>query len=188
MEDEKIVALYWARQEQAIAETAKTYGPYLLAITQRILGDRRDAEECVSDTYRGAWDSIPPHKPELLSAYLAKLARRSALKVWRARDAQRRGGGETALSLDELSECVPDGHSLEEELTARELAKAIDRFLLSLPREQRQIFVCRYFHGYAIRDIGKRFGFSKSKTESMLHRIRQKLKEYLQKEGYIHER
>lgn len=187
MEDERIVALYWAREERAIGETAKKYGPYLLSVAQRILGDRRDAEECVSDTYRGAWDSIPPNKPQLLSAYLAKLTRRSAMKVWRCRDAQRRGGGETALSLDELAECIPDNRTVEETVSAKELAQAIDAFLLALPQEQRQVFVCRYFHGYSIRDIGKRFGFSKSKVESMLFRTRKKLKDYLQKEGYIHD-
>lgn len=187
MEDEKIVALYWARQEQAVEETEKTYGPYLFAIAQRILGDHWDAEECVSDTYRGAWDSIPPHKPERLSAYLAKLTRRSAMKIWRARDAQRRGGGEGALSLDELSDCIPNGSSLEEDITAKELAAAIDRFLLELPKVQRQVFVLRYFYGCNIRELCQKFGFSKSKTESMLHRTRQKLKEHLRKEGYIHE-
>lgn len=187
MEDETIVGLFWAREERAIQETEKKYGGYLFSIAQRLLGDSRDAEECVSDTYRGAWDSIPPHRPQLLSAYLAKLTRRSAMKVWRARDAQRRGSGETALSLEELGECIADSQSPEEALTAKELAGTIDRFLLALPVQERRVFVCRYFHGYSIRELEAKFGFSKSKVETMLHRTRKKLKACLQKEGYIHD-
>lgn len=187
MEDQKIVELYWAREERAIQETAKKYGNYLSSIAMRILRNRQDTEECVSDTYRGAWDSIPPNRPEILSAYLAKIARRIAMKIWRGRDAQKRGGGETALSLEELGECIPDGRAIDETLSAKELAKAIDTFLLELSEEERRVFIRRYFYGFPVADIRKQFGFSKSKTESMLHRTRKKLKAYLQKEGYIHD-
>lgn len=130
---------------------------------------------------------MPPNRPEILSAYLAKIARRIAMKVWRGRDAQKRGGGEVALSLEELGECIPDGRAIDEALTARELAKTIDMFLLELSEEERRVFIRRYFHGLSISEIRKQFGFSKSKTESMLHRTRKKLKAYLQKEGYIHD-
>lgn len=187
MEDRQIVALYWDRSEQAIAETADKYGSYLTAIACRILNDREDARECVNDTYQAAWDSIPPNRPAVLSAYLAKLTRRAAMKVWRGRDTRKRGGGETALSLDELAGCVPDGKAIDEALNARELAQSIDRFLLTLPETERRVFVRRYFHALPIREICAQFGLSKSKAESMLHRTRKKLRSHLQKEGYLHE-
>ena len=188
MEDQQIVALYWDRQEAAIEQTAKKYGSYLTAIALRILNDAWDAEECVNDTYQGAWNSIPPQAPENLAAYLAKLTRRISMKVWRLRDAKKRGGGEMALSLEELGQCIPSGHTPEEHLTAVELAQAIDTFLRTLPEPERRVFILRYFHVMPIGDIGRRFGFSKSKVETMLHRTRKKLKAHLQKEGYAYGR
>lgn len=187
MEDRDIVALYWARQEAAIEQTAKKYGSYLTAIAMRILSDARDTEECLNDTYQAAWDSIPPHAPENLGTYLAKLARRICMKVWRGRDAQKRGGGDVTLSLEELGQCIPSGHTPEEQVTAEELACSINAFLLALPETERRVFVRRYFYVDPIGDICRRFGFSKSKVETMLHRTRKKLKVHLQKEGYCHE-
>lgn len=187
MEDRQIVELYWARDQQAIEETAAKYGNYCHAIASRILGNAEDAEECVNDTYRGAWDSIPPHRPAVLQTYLAKLTRRISMKVWRSRDTQKRGGGELALSLEELGRCIPDGKSIDEGLCCRELVDTINRFLREQPEQERRVFILRYFHTCSIAEIGKRFGFSKSKVESMLHRTRKKLKKRLEKEGYFHE-
>lgn len=188
MEDEAIVALYWARKEQAIRETAKKYDDYLDTIARRILGDPLDAAECVNDTYLAAWDSIPPHRPQQLSTYLAKLTRRIAMKIWRSRDTQKRGGGEIALSLEELSQCIPHRQTPEDTISAKELAAAIDTFLLSLPKTERLVFVHRYFYGCSIRELCRQFGFGKSKTETMLFRTRKKLKAHLQEEGYLYER
>lgn len=186
MEDQQIVSLYWNRDEAAIGQTAKKYGSYLNAIALRILADPRDAEECVNDTYQGAWNSIPPHAPENLGGYLAKLTRRISMKRWRLRDAQKRGGGETALSLEELGQCVPSAQGPEEHLAAAELARTVDAFLRTLPETERRVFLLRYFHVMPIGDICRRFGFSRSKVETMLHRTRKKLKTQLQKEGYFH--
>lgn len=187
MEDRDIVALYWNRQERAVRETQKKYGTYLTSIALRLLGDPQDAEECVQDTYQAAWDSIPPQQPQVLSSYLAKLTRRIAMKVWRGRDTQKRGLGEIPLSLEELGDCIPDPTDALQQLEAKELARSIDAFLKQLSVEERGIFLRRYFHGASIREICKTFGYSKSKVESQLHRTRQKLKNHLQKEGYIHD-
>lgn len=185
MEDSAIVTLYWNRQEEALLETQEKYGTYCTQIARRILGDPEDTRECVNDTYAAAWNSIPPNRPENLRTYLGKLTRRISMKRWRSRDTQKRGGGETVLSLEELEECIPTGVSLEEQLVGRELTETINTFLEKLPKQQRQIFVLRYWHGCSIREIGSRFGFSKSKVESMLHRTRNKLRETLTEEGYF---
>lgn len=185
MDDRQIVALYWKRDEQAIEETARKYGSYCHKIAYRILQNHQDADECVNDTYQGVWDSIPPNRPEVLPTYLGKITRRLCLKVWRSRDARKRGGGETALSLEELKECVPDGKEIDEALNFQELVRAINAFLSELPAEQRRVFVRRYWHTSSIEEISKQFGFSKSKVESMLYRTRKKLLEKLIKEGFF---
>lgn len=185
MEDSAIVDLYWSRQEEAALLTQEKYGDYCMQIAMRILGDREDAQECVNDTYTAAWDSIPPNHPENLKTYLGKLTRRIGMKRWRSRDAQKRGGGEIALSLEELGECVASGISLEDQLSGKELTQILNAFLRKLPKQQRQIFVLRYWYGCSIREICGKFGFSKSKVESMLHRTRNKLRETLKEEGYF---
>ena len=185
MDDKSIVELFWQRNEQAISKTADKYEPYLRSIASRILGDPSDAEECVNDTYNAAWDSIPPHKPAVLSTYLGKLTRRICLKVLRSRSAQKRGSNEVALSLDELAECVPAGSCLDDAVEYKELVVLINLFLASLPVYERRVFVLRYWHAMPIISIGKQLGYSKSKVESMLHRTRAKLRKQLEKEGYF---
>lgn len=185
MNDENIVALYWQRDERAIEETAEKYGAYCFGIAHQLLGNTLDAEECVNDTYQAAWNSIPPNRPQVLSTYLGKITRRISLKVWRGRDAQKRGCGETALSLEELRECIPDSREVDAELSARELTNIINAFLLELPIQERRVFIRRYWHGFSIKEICGQFGFSKSKAESMLHRTRKKLRKRLEKEGYL---
>lgn len=185
MEDSRIVELYWNRQEEAVRQTQDKYGQYCLQIAGRILGSPEDAQECVNDTYNAAWNSIPPNRPVNLKTYLGKLTRRISMKLWRSRDTQKRGSGEIALSLEELGECILAGISLEEALMGKELSETLNAFLAKLPKEQRQIFILRYWYGCSIREIGSQFGFSKSKVESMLHRTRNKLRETLRKEGYF---
>ena len=185
MDDKSIVDLFWQRNEQAIFNTAEKYEPYLHSIALRILGDPSDAEECVNDTYNAAWNSIPPHRPAVLSTYLGKLTRRISLKVLRSRSAQKRGNNEIALSLDELSECIPAGFCLDDAIALKELTNTINSFLAALPVTERRVFVLRYWHALPIASICKQLGFSKSKVESMLHRTRVKLKNQLEKEGYF---
>lgn len=185
MEDHEIVALYWARSEQAIAETQRKYGAYLMGIALRILGDRRDAEECVSDGCHGAWNAMPPHRPAVLSAFLGKLTRRAAIDRFRMRTAEKRGGGELPLALEELGECVGGGAEIEDELERRELAEAVRRFLAALPETERSVFLSRYWYCESGRDIARRFGFTESKTAAMLHRTRGKLRAALEQEGML---
>ena len=185
MDDKSIVDLYWQRNEQAISNTAEEYEPYLRSIAFRILGDPSDAEECVNDTYNAAWNSIPPHKPAVLSTYLGKLTRRICLKVLRGRNAQKRGNNEALLSLDELAECIPSGCCLDDAIELKELVASLNLFLASLPVTERRVFVLRYWHALPVLSICNQLGYSKSKVESMLHRTRVKLKNQLEKEGYF---
>ena len=183
MEDEHIVALYWDRSENAIAETASKYGKYCYSIAYNILANHNDAEESVNDTYLGAWNSMPPHKPAILSTFLGKITRRIAIKKWQKGHAAKRGGGEIVLALEELEECIPAYKSVEQEIEAAELGKVIDKFVMLLPLTERNIFICRYWYMDTIFDICQQFGFSQSKVKSMLHRTRKKLQVYLKKEG-----
>lgn len=184
MDDSQIVELFWNRDEGAIEQCERKYGSYCRSIAYRILGDPLDADECVNDTYQAAWDSIPPHKPAILSTYLGKLTRRISLKVLRSKDTQKRGNGEVDLSLDELSGCISSDHSVEVEMEFKELVKTLNAFLAKLPADERRVFIRRYWHAMPITEICEQFGFSKSKVESMLHRTRKKLRNLLKKEGY----
>lgn len=183
MDDCQIVALYLQRREQAIEETAAKYGKYCFSIAHNILENREDAEEAVNDAYLGAWAAIPPHRPAVLSTFLGKITRRAALKRWQRDRAQKRGGGEPDLVLEELSDYISDKGSAETAVETAELTQILNRFIQTLPKEERTVFICRYWYMDPIRDIGTRYGFSQSKVKSMLARTRKKLHTYLQKEG-----
>lgn len=146
MEDAYIVDLYWQHSERAIEESAAKYGRYCHSIAYNILFNAEDAEECVNDTYLGAWNSIPPHRPTVLSSFLGKITRRLSIKKWQSRNAKRRGGGEVALALEELAECVPAPCEPDREVSEHELARIIDSFAASLPEVERNVFVCRYWY------------------------------------------
>ena len=185
MTDLQIVELYWQRAEAAITETAAKYGGYCYSIAFNILQNSADSEESVNDTYMGAWNSIPPNRPSLLSTYLAKLTRRISIDKWRRAKAEKRGGGEMPLVLHELEECISDGNTAEKELEYKELSVAINTFVAGLPKDEQRVFVCRYWYLDSIEEIARRFAFSRGKVRTMLHRTRNKLKEYLTKENYI---
>ena len=183
MNDSQIVALFFDRDQRAIEETDAKYGHYCYAIVHSILQFKEDSEEAVSDTYLALWHAIPPHKPAVLRTFLGKIARRTALKQWEKNRAEKRGGGEVALALEELSEYLSDGDTPETAMETAELTQILNRFLQELPKEERQIFVCRYWYLDPIADIAKRFGFSESKVKSKLSRTRMKLRAALTKEG-----
>ena len=183
MNDSQIVALFFDRDQRAIEETAAKYGNYCYAIVRNILQNQEDAEEAVSDTYLALWATIPPHKPVVLRTFLGKIARRTALKRWEHSRTQKRGGGEVALALEELSEYLPGGTTPETVIETAELTQILNAFLRRLPKEERQVFVCRYWYLDPIADIAERFGFSQSKVKSMLARTRMKLRATLTKEG-----
>ncbi len=185
MEDQQIIALYWERSEAAIAQTARKFGNYCYQISWNILNNREDCQECVNDTYLAAWNTIPPRRPSVLATFLGKLTRNISLDRWKSRMAYKRGGGEVPLALEELEECVSGGETPEEILVGKELGRHLSKFLETLPQTERRVFVCRYWYLDPIESIAQRFGFSKTKVTSMLHRTRGKLHRYLEKEGLL---
>lgn len=187
MDDNKIVELYWQRNEQAINETAEKYGTYCMKISYNILADKYDSEENVNDTYMQAWKSMPPHRPNRLIAYLGKLARNLALNRYKARNAQKRTSDNFSVSLDELDFCTPSGLTVEDEAEIADLSNSINIFLHKQDESARKIFVCRYFYCETIEDIATRFGFSQSKVKTTLMRTRKRLRNQLEAEGYFYE-
>jgi len=183
MDDKSILDLYWQRSENAIAETASKYGAYCYSIAYNILSSREDSEESVNDTYLAAWNSMPPKRPTVLSAFLGKITRYISLDRWKQRSRLKRGGGELPLCLEELEGCLSGEESPEDKLLRRETAASINRFLDSLPETERKVFLCRYWYFDSTAEIASRFGFSESKVLSMLHRTRGKLSRHLTKEG-----
>lgn len=184
MEDERIVALYWARSETAITETASKYGSYLSSISYNILKNHEDVQECVNDTYHDAWNAIPPHRPAALSTFLGKITRRISIDRWRRLSAAKRGGSELPLALNELENCVSGQGNIENEIERQELVKIFNTFLDTLHTTERRVFLCRYWYLDSIQNISLQFGFSQSKVASMLYRTRAKLRLALEKEGY----
>jgi len=184
MNDLLIVQLFWERSEQALEQAKQKYGAYCLSIARNILFSGQDAEEAAQDTWLAAWNSIPPQRPAMLKTYLGKLTRRIALKKCRERMTQKRGGGELPLALSELEDCLAAPGSVEVHSDTQWLAASIDRFLQSLRREERNMFVCRYWYLDSIEAISNRFCCSQSKVKSMLYRLRKRLHNHLESEGF----
>lgn len=187
MEDRDIVALYWKRDQQAITSTQEKYGAYCYAIAHNILASHPDSEECVNDTYLAAWNAMPPSRPGILKPFLAKLTRGLSINRYKHRTAQKRGGGQTALVLEELRECAsPDGNP-EGEAIAAELGMAIRQFVRALPEREGNLFVRRYFFTESISEAARRCGVSENHASQILSRTRKKLKAHLMEEGFFHE-
>lgn len=184
MEDAEIVDLYWARNEDAIAETKTKYGAYLQKVAYNILSDLEDSQECVSDTLLAAWRSMPDNRPKVLRTYLGKITRQVSIDLFRRRSRMKRYASEYAISLEELGDSFTDGRTPETELDAKLLTEAINRFLKSSPDDARNAFIGRYYFFDPLKDVARYCGMSESKCKSMLYRTRQSLKTYLQKEGF----
>ena len=184
MKDSEIVELYWKRAEQAILETMNQYGRYLYSIAYRILYSNADSEECVNDTYQHAWYAMPPHKPQKLGPFLGKITRNLALNMYERMTAEKRGAGEIPAALDELSEVIRSGESVEANVDASILQDLINEFLGTLNADTRKIFVRRYWYMSSVKEIAEEYGISESKAKMSLMRTREKLREYLRKEGY----
>lgn len=183
MEDEAIIALYWQRSDEAIVQTDRKYGRYCRSIAFNILENDDDTDECLNDTYLRAWNLMPPKRPTLLSALLAKITRNLALDRRKYNQAEKRGGGQVPLVLDELSQCVPGGTNAEEVLESKELTALLNRFLASLPQRNREVFMLRYWYLCSIRQIGESLGLGESTVKMTLLRTRRQLKTLLEKEG-----
>ncbi len=182
MEDREIVELYWTRDERAIEESEKKYGALCRSVALRVLESVEDSEECVSDTWLRSWNVIPPRRPALLGAFLARITRNLALDRWRASRAEKRGGGETALALEELEGCV-SGESLEGELERQALLQALNAFLRSLPEGDRRLFLRRYWAVETLESLAKAEGMSVSTLHRRLGKLRAALAEHFRKEG-----
>lgn len=182
MEDELIIDLYWERSEDAISETAKKYGRYCYTIAFNLLSNHADAQECENDTYVAAWNAIPPTRPNKLLPFLGRLARNIALNRYDYNMAKKRND-EFNILLSELEECIQAPNTVETEIEAGYVAKLISDFLRTIDTESRCVFLRRYWYSDSIKDISTRYGMSSSKIKSMLFRTRNKLRDYLKKEG-----
>ena len=181
MNDNEIIGLYWERNETAISASADKYGSYCHSISYNILHNNEDAEECVNDTWLGAWKSMPPHRPERLSTFFGKITRNLSLNRVRHHHAWKRGGGAV---MEELGEISTGADPVGEAIQRRELLRAIDTFLDGLPKRQRQLFVCRYWYFDSVTDLAARFQMTENHVSVTLRRIREKLRRNLMEGGF----
>lgn len=187
MEDSQIIQMYLSRDENAIFKTNKKYSNLCYSISYGILRSKNDAEEIVNDAYLALWNSIPPYKPQSLAAYISKIVRRLSIDKLRGLVAQKRGGSEASLCLDELGECISETNSIDSQLDSKLLSKAISDFLLTLSEEKRKAFVLRYWYGYSIKELCRLMDFTKPKAVNMLSKVRCDLRAYLEKEDLFYE-
>lgn len=185
MNDKQIIELYLRRNENALHETSIKYGSYCYSIANNILFNNEDSEECVNDTWLKAWNAIPPHRPNHLRMFLAKIVRNLSFDKLKSKRTNKRGGGIINLVLDELSECIPSSCDVEQELQARELKGQMDRFLHTLRKRDRDVFLRRYFYVEAIPEIAQRYGLTEGNVLMILSRTRSKLKNQLEQEECI---
>ncbi len=184
MTDEEIIDLFFERSEQAISELAKKHGSAVSRVALNILNDEEDAKECVNDTWLGAWNSIPPNRPDPLRTYVCKIARNLATKRYHTNSAKKRDS-QYDVALDELAECIPDSSSVEDYVEADELAAIINRFLDTLSYEDKFLFMRRYWFADSLADAAKMAGMSYNTAAVHLYRVKEKLKKTLLKEGVL---
>lgn len=181
MEDEKIIELYFARNETAIAETERKFGKMLFSIAMNVLSNKEDSEETVNDTYGKAWNSIPPRKPDFFGAWLGRITRNLSISRWRKNTAKKRSGIETMLS--ELEECIPSSENVEEESENAGITAAINLWLSKIGKEERILFVRRYWYGDSVSELSEKSKIPPKKLSSKMFRLRKSLRDFLQKEG-----
>ena len=181
MDDRSIIELYFARDEQAIAQTQAKYGKLCYGIAHNILGNAQDAEECVNDTYAGVWNAIPPARPDNLTAFVCRVARNLALKRLASLSRKKRDRAVT-VSLSELEEILPDECAADDR-DEGEIAALISDFLRTEKEDARNVFIRKYYFFDSVEIIARRYGFSQSKVKSMLYHTRNRLKEYLKGEN-----
>ena len=182
MEDYEIVKLYLDKNEEAIKQSSIKYDNYCFMIANNILHSQEDSKECLNDTYLAAWNAIPPSIPNCLKTFLGKITRRLSINKFKSLSAEKRGGGEYILSLNELEECF-GRNDVEDNIALEELTELINDYLGYIDTLDRKIFICRYFYFESIKEISLRFMISQSRVKMSLKRTRDSLKEYLIKEG-----
>lgn len=185
MDENKILTLLNARNEQALRDAVTLYGDVCRSVARNITGSDDDAEECLNDALLVMWNAIPPAKPEHLRAYLLRLVRNAALDRYRAERSEKRGCGQISSALGELEELLPSADSVEGELDRRELLRAITQFLGTLDRRQRDLFMRRYWYGASYADLAQMFGITETNIRVMLSRLRKKMQNHLRKEGLL---
>ena len=178
MNDERIIELFFERSEQAIKELDNKYGRVCHKVSYNILNDRQDAEECVNDAYLGAWNAIPPAKPDRLLAFICKIVRNVSLKRYEQNTAAKRNS-QYDVALQELEDCLASATTVEKEIEERELTEIIESFLGSLSKENRVIFLRRYWFSDTYADIAKQVGLTEKNVSVRLTRIRKELRAYL---------
>lgn len=184
LDDSRIIDLFYARSEQAITELSRKYGSVCRKVAGNILNDPYDAEECVNDAYWGAWKTIPPQNPDPLLTYVCRIVRNLAIAKYHSNTAQRRNSYYD-VALGELEECIASSESVEDRLSAKELSAALNRFLDTLDKENRVIFVRRYWYADSISEIADRLHMRNNNISVHLSRTRERLRKYRKKEGYI---
>ncbi len=182
MEDSQIIALYHQRNEQAIAESSRKYGPLCCRIAKNILSNVEDAKECVNDTWFAAWRRMPPDQPLALGAFFGRITRNLSISRWRASHAQKRYQG-MELLLSELEDCIPDTNDVEQIMERKELTSLLEQWLDSLPQADCVLFVRRYWYGDAVRTLAEKSHRTPSQISQKLLRLRKKLKRFLEQEG-----
>ncbi len=178
MEDEKIIEMFFERSEQSIRELDIKYGKVCRKLSYNIVNSRQDAEECVNDAYLGAWNAIPPVKPDPLLTYICKIVRNISLKIYYKKEAAKRNSAYTIV-MEEIEACIAGPDTVEAEIEAKELARIIESFLDTLTAENRIIFMRRYWFSDSCKDIAGFVGLSEKNISVRLTRIRQKMKSYL---------
>ncbi|MBQ7015240.1 MAG: sigma-70 family RNA polymerase sigma factor [Clostridia bacterium] len=181
MTDEKIIELFWQRDETAIGELSAKYGNYCGVVCGNILDNLQDKEECLNDTWLRAWNSIPPQSPKNLKMFLAKITRNLAIDRYKRQKSAKRGRGETELILEELEECISHKYDVEREVFSKEIGIAINEFLKTLSERDRNVFIRRYFYAESAEKIAKRYTLKATHVPVILTRTRMKLKNYLMK-------
>ena len=182
MDDSKIIELFYERSEQAIVALSKKYGSTCHKIAVNILKNDSDAEECVNDTYLGAWNTIPPQNPESLLAYICRIVRNVSVKRYHQNTAKKRNSYYD-VALDELEGCLPAANTVQDEINANELAVLLDGFLDGLDKTNRVMFVRRYWFSDSVSDIAAMFKMNNHAVAVRLSRTREKLRQYLIKKG-----
>lgn len=183
MDEERLVGLYWQRDQEAIRQTRTSYGAYVRTIAYNILQDLEDTEECENDVYLKIWNSIPEDRPRIFSAYIGRICRNDAINKYHSKRAKKRGSGQVEEIYEELEGLVSEGFSVENEIKTKEFYRVLNKFLDSLSKEKRLVFMRRYWYGDSYGDLARETGFSIGKLKTMTFRIRNELRDLLKKEG-----
>lgn len=184
-DDTDIILLYEQRNEQALAETSSRFGTLSRTLAKNITGNTEDSEECVNDALLTAWNAIPPAKPKNLRAYFLRLVHNAAVNLRERNSAKKRGSDQFTEALDELAECLSSRENVQNEVERRELLEAVKRYLGELPKNQRDLFVRRYWYASSVAECAELFGMTETNVKTTLSRIRKRLQDSLQKEGLL---